>query len=80
MNEEPKKKYSYPYVPKKHQKPTACLCGKPGFRFRNGWVCERCDRIENINAGPSGREKYRKTAQPNAKYADSFRCGIGGAL
>lgn len=79
MSDAPKKKYVYPYVPKSQQRPTACLCGQPGVRYRAGWVCERCDRIENINAKRIARHNA-KTSQPNAKYADSFRCGIGGAL
>lgn len=77
MSDKPKKKYFYPYVPKSKTRPTACLCGQPGVRFRAGWVCERCDRIENINAKRISRHN-EKTSQPNAKYADTFACGLKG--
>ena len=23
-----------------------CLCGETAHRYRNGWVCERCDSLE----------------------------------
>ena len=73
----PKKKYSYPYVPKSQQRPTACLCSRPGVRYRAGWVCERCDRIENINAKRVARHNAA-TSQPTAKYADAYKCGMEG--
>ena len=75
--EKPKKKYSYPYVPKSHKRPTACLCGGAGYRFKNGWICERCDKIEDENGRRISKKNW-KTQQPNAKYADTYACGIRG--
>ncbi len=73
----PRKKYFQAYVPKRHQRPTACLCGGKGYRFKNGWICERCDKIEDINARRIAKHN-EKTSQPNAKYADTYACGIRG--
>ena len=73
----PRKKYHQPYVPKRHQKPTACLCGGKGYRFKNGWICERCDKIEDENGRRISKKNW-KTQQPNAKYADTYACGIRG--
>lgn len=75
--EKPKKKYIYPYIPKKHKKPTACLCGRKSYRFKNGWLCERCDKIEDENGRRIARKNW-KTSQPNAKYADTYSCGMEG--
>lgn len=73
----PRKKYVYPYIPKSHKKPTACLCGGKGYRFKNGWICERCDKIEDENGRRISKKNW-KTQQPNAKYADTYACGIRG--
>jgi len=41
----------------KHDKPAEkkelCLCGRLAIRYKNGWVCERCDRIEAMQANIS---------------------------
>ena len=74
----PRKKYVYPYIPKSHKKPTACLCGRPGYRYKSGgWLCERCDKIEDENGRRISKKNW-KTQQPNAKYADTYACGIRG--
>ena len=74
----PRKKYFQKYIPRSHKRPTACLCGGKGYRYKSGgYVCERCDKIEEINARRIAKHN-EKTSQPNAKYADAYSCGIEG--
>lgn len=55
---------------------TACLCGKKGFIYRNGWICEMCNKIEDVNAKRVARTNTH-TQSPLAKYADTFSLGRG---
>lgn len=57
-------------------KPTACLCGGAGFRYRNGWICKRCDEIEDRDARRA-TVRNAKTQSPIAKYADTYTIGNG---
>lgn len=37
-----------PYTCGKYiRQPSQCLCGNPPFKYKNGWVCKRCDEIES---------------------------------
>lgn len=65
----PKKAKRYP------PKLTACLCGGAGYVYRNGWICKRCDKIEDVNAKRMARTNTR-TQSPLAKYADTYVIGI----
>lgn len=58
---------------------TACLCGGKGYVYRNGWICQRCDTIEDINARRVARTNTR-TQSPLAKYADTYTVGIRGLM
>ena len=41
----------------KHDRPAEkkelCLCGRLAIKYKNGWVCERCDKIEAAQANIS---------------------------
>lgn len=60
------------YPPKR----TACLCGRPGYTLRNGWICKLCNDIENRNARSLARRKGREPS-PNDKYAATFKTCLG---
>jgi hypothetical protein len=65
---------------KKNRKQTVCLCGRPSIRYRNGWVCERCNRIEDINAAAE-KQRIQKPGCPYTwKYFDTFSCNVKGVL
>lgn len=47
----------------KRGKPTACVCGRPGFVWRSsGWICQRCNDIENQEG-----DKIKKTQKRHGR-------------
>jgi hypothetical protein len=74
----PRRKYFQAYVPKRHQRPTACLCGGKGYRFKNGWICERCDKIEQAQGRKIEKTQKRGIREENRKYITAFVCRVEG--
>ena len=65
-----------PKKPWSRSKSGICLCGRPAMKIRNGWCCDRCDRLE----GQTGEHVNGTRLNADAKYATTYKVGFSGGL